>query len=47
MALTGRLVKYSIYQYRIAAVGIVFYRQINGALYELVQGNTMRIAFVG
>jgi len=31
----------------VAAIGIVFYQEINGALYELAQGNAMKIATVG
>ena len=30
----------------LAAVGIVFYQEINGVLYELAQGNAMRITLV-
>ncbi len=31
----------------IASIGIVFYQEINGQLYELASGNAMRIATVG
>ncbi len=31
----------------IAAIGIVFYQEINGQLYELASGNAMKIATVG
>jgi len=31
----------------VAAVGIVFYQEINGQLYELASGNAMRITTVG
>jgi len=31
----------------VAAVGIVFYQEINGQMYELASGNAMRIATVG
>jgi len=31
----------------IAAIGIVFYQEINGQFYELASGNAMKIATVG
>lgn len=31
----------------VAGIGIIFYQEINGQLYELAQGNALRIALVG